>query len=52
MNNKEKRETVKRLISEWRENIISLQETKLEGNIAEVVNQMGRYIDQTGLSGS
>jgi len=54
LNNKEKRETVKSLISGWRANIICLQETKLAGNITEVANQIwgGRWIRHACLEAS
>ncbi|KAH0658710.1 hypothetical protein KY289_027458 [Solanum tuberosum] len=54
LNNKEKRNTVKSLISEWRADIICLQETKLAGNIIEITNQIlgGRWIRHACLEAS
>lgn len=51
LNNRDKRRLVNNLIMGWKADIICLQETKLEGNVVEVVKQVwgGRWIRHAAL---
>ncbi|KAG5591548.1 hypothetical protein H5410_042062 [Solanum commersonii] len=48
LNDREKIKVVHSLLSEWRADIVCLQETKIEGDISEMVKQIwgGRYISE------
>jgi len=40
LNNRDKRRVIKNIMGDWKADIICLQETKLQGNITELVRQI------------
>ncbi|XP_070017179.1 uncharacterized protein [Nicotiana sylvestris] len=54
LNDKKKREIIKSQVQNWRADIICMQETKVEGDIKEIVNQIwgGRWVSYASLKAS